>query len=87
MVCDMDVFDGHSQTIGPGANCSLHQGRALRVSFTGELGWELHPATEDVAPLLGWPSLVVSGRILWAKNTLTSRKWREMCWGRKPLGQ
>eukprot|EP00438_Fugacium_kawagutii_P013599 Skav223060 [mRNA] locus=scaffold1069:426018:443941:+ [translate_table: standard] len=27
--------------------------RALRVSFTGELGWELHPATADVAPLLG----------------------------------
>jgi len=25
--------------------------RALRVSFTGELGWELHPATGDVAPL------------------------------------
>lgn len=25
--------------------------RALRVSFTGELGWELHPATQDVAPL------------------------------------
>lgn len=25
--------------------------RALRVSFTGELGWELHPATADVAPL------------------------------------
>lgn len=25
--------------------------RALRVSFTGELGWELHPATKDVAPL------------------------------------
>merc|ERR1719261_528832 len=25
--------------------------RALRVSFTGELGWELHPLKEDLAPL------------------------------------
>jgi dimethylglycine dehydrogenase len=43
---DSFKFYQHRDVVLAGIPC-----RALRVSFTGELGWELHPATEDVAPL------------------------------------
>ena len=66
--------------MGPGPNCSLQQGRALRVSFTGELGWELHPATADVAPLLGQPSLVKAAIKLWIflHRNATSTSFQEL---------
>lgn len=57
--------------------------RALRVSFTGELGWELHPATADVAPLSGQLS-GCGGELL---NGCEGRRFVEFLWKLKEHAQ